>query len=359
VKSEKKVPSIRDEEQKFLGKLLFFSGKAEDTFNLFKSTWQEGMERIDNCFVRNEFKLWIYKEYFLPSKRFLLTVHTLNATHLKLLDTFADKYVKKWAGLPKSATNAMIHLSEGMDLRSISDLYMEVHTASHTRTRLKGDSGINHVLDSTLQREAGLSQTSGRLHTTTVAEATFQEVLSAVVPGGELPHAAGEQDRQLEYLFTQRIQTRVTTVVRAEQQLALEKHVKSLTLQGNILALAAAEKQDVVWKSHMYNLKAGTLKFLLNATIDTLPTAANLRRWKKSPSDLCKLCRGRQTTHHVLNCCPTALNTGRFTWRHDTLLNYIVTSVDTTRFKVHSGRRRLHPAGDMHHQPPAGHRHHR
>jgi hypothetical protein len=333
---ENRVPSIKDEEQKFLGKLLFFSGKSEETFNLLKNTFKEGMDRIEKCFVRNEYKLWMYKEYFLPSKRFLLTVHTLTATHLKLLDTMTDQYVKKWAGLPKSATNAIIHLKEGMDLRSISDLYMEVHTASHTRTRLKGDMAINHVLDSTLRREGNLSRTSGRLHTTTVAEATFQKVLSVTVPGGALPSAAGEQDRQLEVQFSHNIQTQVTSAVRAQQQLELENHVKSLTLQGHVLALAAAEKQDIVWKSHMYNLKSGTLKFLLNAAIDTLPTAANLKRWKKSPSDLCKLCRGRQTTNHVLNCCSIALNTGRFTWRHDTLLSYIVASVDTSRFRVYS-----------------------
>jgi hypothetical protein len=333
---ETRVPSIRDEEQKFLGKLLFFSGKSEETFNCLKATFKEGMDRIESCFVRNEYKLWIYKQYFLPSKRFLLTVHTLTATHLKLLDTFTDQYVKKWAGLPRCATTAIIHLKGGMDIQSISELYMEVHTKSHTRTRLKGDTAINHVLDSTLQREARLTQTSGRLHTTTTAEATFQEVLSATVPGGELPRGVGEQDRQLEAQITHKIQTSVTSVVRQEQQLELEKHVKSLTLQGNILALAAAEKEDVVWKSYMFNMKAGTLKFLLNASIDTLPTAANLKRWKKSPSDLCKLCRGRQTTHHVLNCCPTALNSGRFTWRHDTLLKYIVLSVDTSRFQVYS-----------------------
>ena len=81
-------------------------------------------------------------------------------------------------------------------------------------------------------------------------------------------------------------------------------------MQGHNLALAAAEKQDLVWKSFMYDLKQGTLKFLLNAGIDTLPTAANLKRWKKSASDLCKLCRGRQTTDHVLSICKVALDTG-------------------------------------------------
>ena len=30
------IPSIKDEEQKFLGKLLFFSGKSEEVFNHIK-----------------------------------------------------------------------------------------------------------------------------------------------------------------------------------------------------------------------------------------------------------------------------------------------------------------------------------
>ena len=60
-------------------------------------------------------------------------------------------------------------------------------------------------------------------------------------------------------------------------------------------------------------MKAGTMKCLLNTAIDTLPTAANLKRWKKSPSDKCKLCQGRQTTDHCLNICKVGLNTGRWT----------------------------------------------
>ena len=48
-----------DEDQKFLGKLLFFSGRAEETFNLIKSTFKDGLDRIDKSFIRSEFKLWI------------------------------------------------------------------------------------------------------------------------------------------------------------------------------------------------------------------------------------------------------------------------------------------------------------
>ena len=84
---------------------------------------------IEKAMVRNEYKLWIYSNYLLPSKRFLLTVHVLTETHLKLLDTLTDKAIKKWAGLPPSATNALIRMQECLGVRSISELY-KVHAVS-------------------------------------------------------------------------------------------------------------------------------------------------------------------------------------------------------------------------------------
>ena len=73
------ISSIKDKEQKFLGKLLFYSGKSEETFNHIKEAFKTAMDNIEKAMVRNEYKLWIYKEYLLPSKHFLLTVHNLTA----------------------------------------------------------------------------------------------------------------------------------------------------------------------------------------------------------------------------------------------------------------------------------------
>ena len=78
------------------------------------------------------------------------------------------------------------------------------------------------------------------------------------------------------------------------------------------------------------------LTFLLNTAIDTLPTAANLKRWKKSGSDNCTLCKGRETTKHSLNICKVALESGRFTWRHNNLIHYVVSNIDTSRFSFFS-----------------------
>ena len=72
---------------------------------------------------------------------------------------------------------------------------------------------------------------------------------------------------------------------------------------------------------------------MINASIDTLPTPANLRRWKCAISDKCKLCGNKGTTNHILNCCKIMLNSQRYTWRHNNLVNFIVTNVDS-QFKV-------------------------
>ena len=115
-----------------------------------------------------------------------------------------------------------------------------------------------------------------------------------------------------------------------------KEKLKTLAVQGKNLELAAAENSDFLWKSHLYDMRARIMKFLLNAAIDTLPTAANLKRWKKSPSDKCKLCLEIQTTDHCLNICKVGLDTGRWTWRHNTILNYIMNCSDRSKFQVFS-----------------------
>ena len=74
----------------------------------------------------------------------------------------------------------------------------------------------------------------------------------------------------------------------------------------------------------MWDIPQGVLKFAINAGINTLPSADNLKRWGKRVSDRCGFCGNVQTLAHILSNCSTALEQGRFTWRHDSVLNSIV-----------------------------------
>ena len=114
---------------------------------------------------------------------------------------------------------------------------------------------------------------------------------------------------QNELIICKINESRSQTIIRIQD--SLTTHAESLQLQGNLLALAAEEKVDLIWKSSMFQLKSGTLKFTLNTSIDTLPTPANLKRWIYGASDKCKLCGNKGTTNHIMNCCSVMLITDR------------------------------------------------
>ena len=108
---------------------------------------------------------------------------------------------------------------------------------------------------------------------------------------GETPTFTGEDAARLQSQFNTKVTDTVKKHMTNKHKEACMEKVKSLVVQGNTLALADAEATDFTWKSHIYDLRADTLKFLVNAVIDTLPTAVNLKRWKKTSSDKCKLCK--------------------------------------------------------------------
>ena len=193
-----------------------------------------------------------------------------------------------------------------MNVKSISQLYTETHTVSHVRTRLVGDSSVNNAINCTLNREGAWST---KKSTTVECEATFVHSVDKNTVGGEVPRFTGDQATKLTHKFNTTVKNTAIAHVHNKHKEQCKEKLKSLAVQGKNLELAASAETDFIWKSYLHDMRAGTMKFLLNAAIDTLPTAANLQRWKKSPSDKCKLCQGRQTTDHCLNICKVGLDT--------------------------------------------------
>ena len=95
-------------------------------------------------------------------------------------------------------------------------------------------------------------------------------------------------------------------------------------MQGDYLALIMEEGSCITWKSCMWDIPQGVLKFAINAGVNTLPSLDNLKRWGKRVSDRCSFCGNTETLAHILSNCSTALNQGRYTWRHNSVLNSII-----------------------------------
>lgn len=95
-----------------------------------------------------------------------------------------------------------------------------------------------------------------------------------------------------------------------------DDHLSSLEVQGDIVEL---EREEGSWRKIMsMGLPSGQLSFILRAGSDTLPHPLNLKRWKIQCDWKCQLCL--PITVHFLNGCPSALQQGRYAWRHDSVL---------------------------------------
>ena len=129
------VPTIDKEDQKFLGRMLFFKGKEKDALEYIKDKIKAKLTNLDKALIRGEFKLAVYSRYLLPSLRFMLTVHDLTETSLKILDDISEKFIKKWAGLPPCATRSVLHYDKAMAIPTLSKVYKESHALALTRGR--------------------------------------------------------------------------------------------------------------------------------------------------------------------------------------------------------------------------------
>ena len=74
----------------------------------------------------------------------------------------------------------------------------------------------------------------------------------------------------------------------------------------------------------MWDIPQGVLKFAINAGVNTLPSLDNLKRWGKRVSDRCTFCGNTETLAHILSNCNVALTQGRYTWRHNSVLNSLI-----------------------------------
>ena len=66
-----------------------------------------------------------------------------------------------------------------------------------------------------------------------------------------------------------------------------------------------------------------TLKYLSN----TLATRKIFSKWCITQSSVCSFCLQSETLQHIVSSCKSHLEQGRYTWRHDSVLNFIANTL--------------------------------
>ena len=83
-------------------------------------------------------------------------------------------------------------------------------------------------------------------------------------------------------------------------------------------------KNNFTWKT-IFAMPPNLLSFCLGATYNVLPSPSNLKWWHLARESRCFLChKDVCTIPHILGACKICLQQGRFTFRHDSILQYLV-----------------------------------
>ena len=317
------IATVEEKPMKFLGSEVTSENTPAAMFASLFSKLKSKLENINKSTLRGEYKVNIYSRYSLPSMRFYLSVHQMHWTHMTELDNLAKKYLKNWLGIQTNGVSDIsIFHPYMLAIKTPSQMYLEAHAGNHAMMRMKGDTLVNHVLNSRLERE---SQWTRKFSTISHMQQMWQNNINE----GRIVET--HENETPTRINMERAKKTMKSNVAAETMETWNNKVQKLTVQGNFVGLLIEEKENVTWKSISSNIPKGVLSFALKACTNGLNTPDNLKRWGIRKFNKCDLCGNFSNLEHILNYCTVALKQKRYTWRHDSILNYLTLEMKKTK----------------------------
>ena len=298
------IPPVKDDTFKFLGMPVRVC-KNNDTA---KASLQENLQRmltlIDEAPLTRQQKLRLFKHGVCPRLSWSLLVEDLSITWLEReLQPLATKALKRWAGLARSSNTSILFLPEkrgGLALPSLVSLYKRQQATRMVQLFTSGDKGVRKAADLCLVEERGKQR---------------MKFKPATLVDSVLSNHPSQSRRTL---------TGATKTLLVEDEVAQRHQDLCLLPSQGEMTRCWEENSPQLWVKAIQGLPPEPLKFALNASLDTLPTNANLHTWGKKASDVCALCQvSRQSLPHILNNCPVAMDLRRYSRRHDDVLMVI------------------------------------
>ena len=143
---------------KFLGMHIHVPHDSASTKEGLINRLQQMLDRVDVCPVTRHKKLRLYKAGICPRLSWLLTIEKLPITCVeRQLEVLVTRYLKKWAGLAKSANTALLYLPQkkgGMNLPSLTSLYKRLQVSHQSQLLMSQDPCVRYLAEKGLQHDS-------------------------------------------------------------------------------------------------------------------------------------------------------------------------------------------------------------
>ena len=123
-------------------------------------------------------------------------------------------------------------------------------------------------------------------------------------------------------------------ILKAVRQQHTEKLRLQLTAQGFIISFLlehSMKSLNSLWSSAQSKLPKNIFNFSIRYLNNTLTNRVNLYKWKLSQSSDCSFCLCPESLLHVVSGCKSYLEEGRYTWRHNSALHFVASTLQSVR----------------------------
>ena len=324
------ITSITEKSVKYLGKTYNKSlNEREQTEEILKEV-KQGLKKIGKTRVPGRYKCWMVQHMLLPRVMWPLTIYNVPESKVEEIQRVITAALKRWLGLPKSLSTDCMYTKSGKLQLPYSELTEDVKAAKARLLTTLEEAADPCVRGANVNVDGGRKADTPKNVQEAKSKLRMEEITGIPNKGRE-----GLGMRPKRYYSSSTKKERRAIIVNAVRDAEEDRRrvkMTSLAKQGAHTRWEVPEKK--LTHKEILSRSETSLKFLVKAVYDLLPTPSNKNQWFGS-EETCKLCGGNGTLAHILSGCKVALAQGRYKWRHDEVLRVIAQGVEERR-KTHN-----------------------
>ena len=268
-----------------MGKWFDSTLKDTESIKRVKGQVQEGLSLIDKSGLPGKFKCWIYQHGLLPRLLWPVMLYEITTSTIEALERTINRSIRRWLGLPPSFTSIGFYGRSNQLQLPLSSFVEEFKVAKARLVVTLKESEDDFIRKAGIETRTGrkwsvskaVSQAESRLaHKDIVGNVAVGRQGLGIVQSSNWKGASSRERRSL-------VQAEVRTMEEEERK---AKAVQ-LGAQG-AWTTWGTESRKLSW-SDLWRYEPMRLRFLLRSVYDTLPSPANLCKWKLKGDPKCAL----------------------------------------------------------------------
>lgn len=327
------IPTVQEEPVKSLGRVYDASLKDTRSAQQVTEMAVQGLQIIDRSRLIGKFKIWCLQFMLIPKLMWPLLVYDICTSRVEAIEKKVSKFTRKWLGVPPGLTDVALYSKSAkltLPFKSVLEEYKVGKARLAVMLQESPDESVRMV-------EPSLK--TGRKWKVNIAVKEARESLQlkeviGITQTNRRGFGYGDTIWWSKASTKQRREMILREIRDDEEKRRVQKAAQQVQ-QGQWTTWDVALQRSLTWNDfwHMAPLR---LSFIVRSMYDLLPSATNLVKWGKTDDARCPICDGRQTLEHVLSSCRTAFGQGRFTWRHNRVLNELAATVDRARMRANN-----------------------